>query len=184
MRGWVQTIEKYEGQPRDRQGQFASEGSLGQAALAGGGFSVSGVTGARGRNGWMVSQKGTERTKTLEELAGDGVIGDETWERNAAKFVKEFRAVHESELSATGVYLGGWVDEGKLYLDVSHNFPDDAEAEARSFAADNEQKAMFNAGSGEYVRFDKAASKKVYLTVAPEDSDEDIAKALTRALFG
>ena len=57
--------------------------------------------------------------------------------------------LHKMRETPPGCYLGGWYDNGKYYLDVSTVIAD--YDEAMSFASDNNQKAIFNVGTGETV---------------------------------
>jgi hypothetical protein len=172
-----------EDQPRDETGKWSSVGGLGITAVRSGGFSV-GHGGLAPKTGWMVSQKGTEMTRPLEALSAEG--GKMTWEgqtvdmfkANVARFVGEFRAAHSDALAAPDVYLGGWVDTGVLYLDVSENIQDDDEATAA--ARENEQKAIYDAGTGEYKVMKAKPVEKVY--VKGDASDSDIAEALIEGL--
>lgn len=134
--------------PRDDHGRFTDTGSLGDTAINQGGFSLS-LAGDRPRSGWMVSQLGSERSFSIEQLASgqsmDFVPGN-PWHDNFTSEVDRFVSDHLDDLQAKGAYLGGWVDSGRLFLDVSYNFADRGEAE--QFARENQQFAMFNAGTG------------------------------------
>lgn len=191
--------------PRDDHGRFTDTGSLGDTAITSGGFSLS-LAGDRPHSGWMVSQLGTERSFSIEQLASGqsmSFVPGNPWHDNFTSEVDRFVKDNTTDLKAPGSYLGGWVDSGRLFLDVSHNFAD--EGAARQYADENQQFAMFNAGTGEYVEFDRSrqaqaaareradaknkaratANEKVLLKVDPENDDsETIAERLHRALFG
>jgi hypothetical protein len=53
----------------------------------------------------------------------------------------DFIADHADALSRPGIYLGGWVDSGIVYLDCS--LITDSEEKAMQIARDNEQLAIF-----------------------------------------
>lgn len=177
-------VTKYaEDQPRDEHGKWTSVGGLGTTAIRTGGFSV-GHGGLAPKSGWMVSQKDTEMSRSLEALSAEG--GKMTWEgqtvdmfkANVARFVGEFRAAHADALAAPDAYLGGWVENDTLVLDVSNNYQDDAEA--LKAAQENDQRAMYNAGTGEYKVLKAKPKPKVY--VRADASDADIAAALIEGL--
>lgn len=188
--------------PRDEHGRFTDTGSLGDTAITQGGFSLS-LAGDRPHSGWMVSRFGSERSFSIEQLAADqpmSFVPGEPWHDNFTHEVDRFVADHRDELKQKGTYLGGWIDSGRLFLDCSVNIPDRAEAER--FAKEQQQFAIFNAGTGEYVSFEqerRAAARtadekadqqiknteKVLLEVDPDEDDaETIAGRLHRALFG
>jgi hypothetical protein len=187
-------------QPRDH-GRFAEvdTGGLGNVAVVSGGFSIN-ENGDNPSSGWMVSQAGTERSFSIEDLASaepndlrENPV--EPWHDNVKAEVNRFISDNRSDLSQPGTFLGGWVDEGRLYLDVSHNIQ--SKDEAMTYAEDNDQLAAFNAGTGEYVRFDQepahAASRgpepkrekeKVFLEAGPDVDPDEVAERMIRALFG
>lgn len=180
--------------PRDEHGRFTDTGSLGDTAITQGGFSLS-MAGDRPHSGWMVSRFGSEASFSIEQLAGGqdmAFVPGNPWHDNFTHEVDRFVADHRDELRQGGAYLGGWVDSGRLFLDVSMNIAD--EAEATRVAEENQQFAMFNAGTGEYREFEqtrRAAARetgtrdceKVLLKVGDDDA-ETIAGRLHRALFG
>lgn len=181
--------------PRDEAGRFTEIGGLGDVALRTGGFSLS-LRGDRPKSGWMVSKLGSERSFSIEQMAEaqqmEFVPGN-PWHENLTREVERFVKDHGADLQEPGAYLGGWVDGGRLFLDVSYNFQD--EGEALRFAEDNEQFAMYNAGTGEYRSFEqerRAAARevglrersKVLIKPRPDESAESIAERLHRALFG
>jgi len=190
-------------QPRDEHGRFGTigdTGDLGVTAVTEGGFSIS-LAGDHPHEGWMVSQAGTERSFSMEDLASAqpdemGALPVEPFHDNVKAEVTRFIADNRGDLGQPGTFLGGWVDNDRLYLDVSHNIPDkDA---AMAYAEENDQLAAFNAGTGEYVRFDqeerRAASRpapepkqekqKVFLEVGPDADADQVAERLINALFG
>lgn len=183
-----------EDQPRDDHGRFGTigdTGALGNVAVLEGGFSVS-LAGDHPHSGWMVSQAGTERSFSMEDLASaqPGEMGGtpvEPWENNVRSEVNRFIADNRDDLSQSGAFLGGWVDNDRLYLDVSHNIA--REEDAVAYAEENDQLAMFNAETGEYRDFRKAAPpeargrEKVFLEAGPDIDPNDVADRLIAALF-
>jgi len=195
------------GQPRDRLGQFGESigldptaATLGNQAVRTGGFSIS-TAGDNPDSGWMVSQAGTERSFTIDELATSQSMGSEPagnpWEGNVSNEIERFLTDNRGDLERPGTYLGGWIDGGRLYLDVSHNI--ESKEEAMTYADDQNQLAMFNAGTGEYVEFDRsetrAASRgkalgapqfknreKVFLEVTPDTDAAELTAKLLAAL--
>lgn len=169
------------------QAEHGNWARLGAMAVTSGGFSVS-AAGKTPRKGWMASQAGTEQKRSMEALTSEhsGTLGwgppGDPWRENVTSFVNEFITENAADLSETGVFLGGWLDEGDLYLDVSHNIED--EDEAKRFARENDQLAAYNVETGEYVRFDKARPKKVFIEVPPDADAQELAKLLTEQLFG
>jgi hypothetical protein len=180
--------------PRDPHGRFAEVGGLGDTALRSGGFSLS-LAGDQPDTGWMVSQYGTERSVSIESLASEQpmeAIPGNPWHTNIKNEIDRFVTDHGDDLRQPNSYLGGWVDGGRLYLDVSHNIQD--EDEAMRYARDNHQLAAYNAGTGEYVEFEQqraasrgpepvAKSEKVLLTVDEDTDLDELTTRLMRALF-
>lgn len=174
--------------------------TLGNQAIRGGGFSVS-TEGDNPDHGWMVSQAGTERSFSIDELASEQPMGtgptDNPWKDNVSNEIERFLTDNRTDLERPGTYLGGWVDEGRLYLDVSHNI--ESKEEAMTYADDQNQLAMFNAGTGEYVEFDRSATRaasrekkigapqfknreKVFLEVGPGSTADELTAKLLAAL--
>lgn len=199
------SYQRYEGKskdfsehlhPRDEHGRFAEIGGLGDTALRSGGFSLS-LAGDKPDTGWMVSQYGTERSISIESLASEQpmeAVPGNPWHTNIKGEIDRFVADHGDDLRQDGAYLGGWVDGGRLYLDVSHNIPD--EDEAMRYARDNHQLAAYNVTNDSYVEFDQeqrhAASReagvsakpeKVLLKVTDETDTNELTTRLMKALF-
>lgn len=97
-----------------------------------GGFSVS-MAGKSPRRGVMVSRTGSESTF-------DGVPS----ERDLEGYVRQ----HARALADPGRYLGGWVDDGKTYVDISDRWPEGTEAADNALNA-NQQLAGYDVGAGE-----------------------------------
>lgn len=81
--------------------------ALAQELADEGGFSVS-ARGSRPRSGVMVSRVGNE-AKIPGMPTGEKIAG--------------YLAENAEELARPGRYLGGWVDDGDTYLDISQRFP-------------------------------------------------------------
>lgn len=95
-------------------------GELAKRLADEGGFSVSSA-GNPPRSGVMVSRVGAEQV--IPGTAGPDDI--RTYARH-----------HARELQRTGAYLGGWLDEGDTYLDVSQRFTDPHQAKHAATAND------------------------------------------------
>ena len=155
-------------QSQDDSGRFTSgtggdvqgssddrSGSLGETALREGGFTVGQGKYSDGpKTGWMVSLKGSEATETMEHMMGPSDLPNatplENFERNVDGMVAGFTEEHDDLLSQEGHFLGGWIDEGKFYLDVSVNVS--SEEEATRMGEEHDQKAIFNVETGEYKK--------------------------------
>jgi hypothetical protein len=86
-------------------------------------------------HGFMVSIKGHEKTYNADKNSFNYEIAD---------FINGKAILLLSGISENydKIFLGGWIDNGLLYLDVS--FLVDTETEAIKMAKDNEQLAYFN----------------------------------------
>lgn len=111
----------------------ASDTDLHQALLEGG-FSHHPTRGTPS-DGYMVSIKGSDAVHHLSTVQPEHLAAH--------------RAQHADHLAPEGRYQGGWLDKGtnEVYLDVSHNFGEHQEHEAREFAMDHQQKAYYHLGS-------------------------------------
>jgi hypothetical protein len=101
-----------------------------------GGASYNMLTGEFNPNhGFMVSIKGHEKTYNTDKNSFNYEIAD---------FINGKAILLLSGISENydKIFLGGWIDNGLLYLDVS--FLVDTETEAIKMAKDNEQLAYFN----------------------------------------
>jgi hypothetical protein len=63
--------------------------------------------------------------------------------------IARYREAHAKELSVPGAHVGGWVDKGKAYLDVSTRFTD--KAAGMKAAQQAHQLAVFDLKSGQSV---------------------------------
>ncbi len=101
----------------------------------GNGFSVN-CDGAEPTDGFMVStNKDTEYAVKLEDLTPTAV----------AHYIEK----HMFELSDPDNYLGGWVDDGIVYLDISTNISTIEEAASLGYSAN--QKAIWDVKNKESI---------------------------------
>ncbi len=112
------------------QTQFAD---LREKLSSEGGFSVS-RGGAPPTGGVMVARTGSE-----EVVPG---VAD-------AASISAFAEKHDAELGRDRAFLGGWVDDGSTYLDVSQSFPPGPQADNAMVA--NNQLAGFDVAAGDEV---------------------------------
>lgn len=81
--------------------------------LHNGGFSVKPATGAAPKSGYMVSIPGHTQ-----------IVHGDVDEAHLAKYAAD----HADVLQHPGAHIGGWMNEGKTYLDVSHRYDKKSEA--------------------------------------------------------
>ena len=81
-------------------------------------------------DGEMITNLGNQRYK------------EEVIEHKIIDAVKEFISEKGFELMDADNYLGGWIDEGKLYLDITNLFTDKKEALSNGYK--NKQIAIFD----------------------------------------
>ena len=139
---WFSRLAKFDpDQPRDNDGRWTSSGITSRTGShlldklhSDGGFTYQPVTGDAPKPGdkayAVAYSKDTERVFPLASLSVKDVQG----------FVKE----NWSDLKKSDHYFGGWVDDGKAYLDCSIVKRD--EAEAIKTAQENNQLAYFDFG--------------------------------------
>jgi predicted methyltransferase len=136
-------IEKYsEYQPRDEHGRWTSLGvtpsELINRVSKEGGFSIRIGAGVAPTKGYMVS------TYKDRELIID--LKDRNQAINSIfKYLKE----NSSLLKKKGHFLGGWMDEGQLYLDVSRNVM--SQSKAVSLAEENGQLAIWDVKNSQEI---------------------------------
>ena len=94
-------------------------------------------TGTSPTSGYVVSLKG-----------GSQVPIDES-RQSIEQTIKEFISIHGLELSIPENNIGGWVDDGWLYLDVSIILPN--LVDAILMGKIHEQKAIFNINDGHSI---------------------------------
>lgn len=83
--------------------------------------------------GIFSSLKGLDQTIPLAEFTPD----------KATKLIQAYIKKNQNLLKTKGYFLGAWVYNEEVYLDISRKF--DSEPEALEFARANEQKAIYNA---------------------------------------
>ena len=71
------------------------------------------------------------------------VIDLSKFKDNEADIILAYIIEHREQLMTSGNFLGAWLNEGKIYLDVSKQFS--REVECREFAIENKQQAYFAA---------------------------------------
>lgn len=119
----------------------------------------------RETGGFTVSTKG----KFLELGKTDGyAVGGqsneancsvEDWEnpRKRSVFLKDYIKQNSAMLSKRGNYLGGWVDNGRVYLDVSRVIKNEKEAVIHAMKTD--QDAITDFKKGEFPRTEDLVKK-------------------------
>ena len=111
-----------------------------EETLANGGSSVSLCTGVTSpKVGFFASYKDSE--KVIDFLWHSGSSLD--------KLIYDFIIANREELSKLGYFLGGWVEDYTLVLDISKQFA--TEAECIKFAKENEQKAYYDAKNDKVI---------------------------------
>ena len=126
-------------QPRDENGMWTDgvSSSVTESAQAltreFGGTSISLVDGHKPTEGYMVAKppsysKVVDETDFFDPITGRKIL---------SSYMKE----HKSDLAGTA-YMGTWVHEGKVYLDVSENILD--RAEAIRLGVERNQKAIWD----------------------------------------
>jgi hypothetical protein len=98
-------------------------------------FNIS--TGTSPTSGYAVSLKGGSKTPINESR------------QSIEQTIKEFISIHGLELSIPENNIGGWVDDGWLYLDVSIIM--DNLSDAILMGKIHEQKAIFNINDGHSI---------------------------------
>lgn len=105
-----------------------------------GGFSYNHATGQNPKTGYMVGLSrehgGVAHTFNLSEL-------------NPNKLAEHRQAMEAAGHDGADAYQGGWVEGDKVYLDVSHNLHDRAEAIRQG--QKHNQKAIYHIDSGEDI---------------------------------
>jgi hypothetical protein len=112
------------------------------AIVKNGGATYNLAIGDTAHSGYMVSKKGFEMKFLPETKVRDAVI--------------QFMEAYGFELCFEENYMGAWVDEGILYMDISNNFEKRSEAIREGYK--NEQLAIY----------DVVAQESVYLPTAQE----------------
>ena len=109
-----------------------------------GGASVN-PNGAPPAGGYMVALSGHERVIRVWELSGWGVDAN-----RVVREVTRYVADHWATVAADpALYFGAWLDDGRLYLDVSERVAD--ESAALSKAAVRNELAIYDVANGASV---------------------------------
>ena len=105
------------------------------------GFTWSPSTGSGPAEGFMIALPG-HTVQYPEEVVDDPVV----FAQKFREYLLENRSLFEGR---SDLYLGGWVADGKLWLEPSRNILD--EAEAVQLARESDQIAIYNVATGQYV---------------------------------
>jgi hypothetical protein len=132
----------HDGRPGQRGGSAGGGSSIvpniiARSIVRDGGITIS-TTGVRPRSGFAIAG--------IRNAAGDKVetvINGEAKPEDVQKFVNENKDI----LSQPNHYIGGWVNDGKTYLDVSEVHNDKATALGKAEARD--EIAIYDLGNGE-----------------------------------
>lgn len=113
-----------------------------------GGFTLHDHVGDAPTEGYMVSlDKNTEHSMPIADLRPE--------------HIQAFVDKHADRLGSPGNYLGGWLDGGKFYLDISSHIPD--LNRATGAAVRNKQLGIYDLGKGRTIDTEEAG----YLTGHP-----------------
>ena len=105
------------------------------------GFSIDIRTKKTAKDGFIASDVGAERVFDFAPLKAS---------RAALRTVlKDYISDHAELLDDKGSFFGAWVDEGKLYLDVSRRYGSRSEGVRAGFK--NEQKAIYDVVNDSYI---------------------------------
>lgn len=131
-----------------------------KALESSGGFTMSAHNETVPKKGYMVSLRGHEQVKS-----GDVTPTD----------IRQYAKSKKKHLRGGDRYLGGWVDEGKTYLDTSQWVKDRKEAE--ELGRKHGQLAIYDLKSKQAVSLAKAASHtpthRFYIGIDPDDLDDE-----------
>jgi hypothetical protein len=121
----------WQDEARDSRGRWTKFGGVGDAVKImekeREGFSVSPQTGEAPQHGFMVALDGhTHRYPAA-------ILDDPA---RLHKAIDDMLMSEKSSFQGKDMYLGGWVEDGKLWLDPSQNVPDQATAEKLGKARD------------------------------------------------
>ena len=142
-------------QPRDERGRWVSAGggaSFVEESLVKGGFSYQPITKLSPTDGCMVSLH--------PRFGGEHVVGmpdgspaevREFVHSELNKFVQQHVGLLKENLD---LYVGGWIDDGKFYFDISENLPADDMRNVVMKAIEREQKGVYNVETGDYITED------------------------------
>lgn len=137
--------------------QFAQ--TLSDQVATQGGFSADPRTGTAPSKGYMVSEHGAEKVVPGAPSAQD---------------IVDFSGQHADKLAQPGAHIGGWLEEGETYLDVSHNVPTAADAQA--MGREHAQRAVYSTKTGGAPKVKHAESigraSTIFSGVSPEEHKE------------
>jgi hypothetical protein len=105
------------------------------STIENGGATMNPVTGDVPTSGYVVSMAGNEQTY---KLFGNDVVKEILVSGAVDLYVKD----NDDVLSLPGMYLGSWIDDGMLYLDISRVY--ESEHDALREAVTNGQKAYYD----------------------------------------
>lgn len=127
-----------------------------------GGFTVHNHFGDAPGSGYMVSVEGSEQVIPVAGLKADDIV--------------RFRAAHADALAAPDTFLGAWVEDGKVFLDVSKVVHD--RNAALQAGRDGRQLAIYDLAAKDtvYVTSAKAAHRSSYHFAG--DDDEAFVRSL------
>jgi hypothetical protein len=131
-----------------------------------GGFTLHDHVGDGPKDGYMVSlNKDTEEVHDLSEFQREHLAA--------------FRERHAQELADPRSYLGGWVHEGKVYLDVSHHEPD--LNKAMDLARQHKQLGIYDVAGSRTVMTDQQQGQQSAAALHLLPDDDDLAVAILRS---
>lgn len=100
-----------------------------------GGATFNLVTGTSPTTGFVVSERGFElKLKLFGPVINRDIL--------ISAIVREFIRENGMELNSPENFLGGWIDDGELFLDISRVY--DNEHDALRIAVENGQKAYYH----------------------------------------
>jgi hypothetical protein len=112
------------------------------STIENGGATMNPVTGDVPTSGYVVSMAGNEQTY---KLFGNEVVKEILVSGAVDLYVKE----NVVELSHPENYLGSWIDDGMLYLDISRVY--ESEHDALREAVNNGQKAYYDLNNAKTI---------------------------------
>ena len=107
-----------------------------------GGATMNVATGDVPTSGYVVSMTGIEKTYVL---FGNDVVKEILISGAVKLYVKD----NDDVLSLPGMYLGSWIDDGVLYIDISNVI--DNEHDALRMAVANKQKAYYDLNNAKTI---------------------------------
>jgi hypothetical protein len=112
------------------------------STIENGGATMNVATGDVPTSGYVVSMMGNEK---IYKLFGNDVVKEILISGAVKLYVKE----NDDVLSLPGMYLGSWIDDGVLYIDISNVI--DNEHDALRMAVANKQKAYYDLNNAKTV---------------------------------